>query len=179
MPSKNSFNNIKKETSWLDTNILFALSIFLSTYTVLGWAIANIVERWANIINEESIAIHLLIQENILLLIIRLLILAVTVLVSLILSSPLSVITFLFEKSINSDLKAFLAIFLWSIILVFIFCSIDYFADLLLIISTNILLRLDLQKLKLKSWQIFFLTFILASIGFSLGMFLFNFLSHP
>lgn len=177
MPSKNSFNNLGKESSWLDKNILIFLGIFLCTYSVLGWSIASIVESWANIINDHTMAINFLIQEKILLLIIKLLILAITVLVSLGLSSPLTLMTFIFEESINSDLKAFIAILVWSIILVFIFCSIDYFADLLVITSTNILLRLDLQKSKLKSWQIFFVTLILAFIGFTLGMFLFNFLS--
>jgi hypothetical protein len=177
MPSKNSFNNFAKESSWLDKNILISLGIFLCTYGVLGWSIASIVESWASIINEHSIVTHFLLQDKVLLLIIKLLILAITVLVSLGLTSPLALMTFIFEESINSDLKAFIAIFVWSIILVFIFCSIDYFADLLVITSTNILLRLELQKSKFKNWQIFFVTLILAFIGFTLGMFLFNFFS--
>lgn len=177
MPSKNSFNHLEKESSWLEQNLLISLGIFLCTYTVLGWSIASIVEYWANIINEHTMVTHFLIQERILLLIIKLLILAITVIVSLGLSSPIAVMTFLFENSINSDLKAFIAVLVWSVILVFIFCSIDYFADLLVITSTNILLRLDLQKSKFKNWQIFFVTVILAFIGFTLGIFLFNFLS--
>ncbi len=177
MARKKSWNDVEKQSSWIDKNFLISLSIFFCTYSILGWSIANIVDDWVNIVNKQSIAIHLLIQQNILLLIIKLFILIITIIISLILSSPLALISFIFEKSINSDLKAFFAILFWSVLLVFIFSSFDYFADLLVITSTNILLRIDLEKSNYKGWQIFFLTLILALGAFSIGVFLFNIFS--
>lgn len=172
-----SFDEITQNISWLDTNLLLSFSLFFSTYGVVGWTIARVADHWAMVITEQSTFINLLIQENFLPLIIKLLILLITVFISLILSSPLVLITFIFEESINSDLKAFIAILFWSIVLVFIFCSFDYFSHLLVITSSNILLRLDLQKLKYKNWQVLTFIFIVASTAFSLGFILFDFFS--
>ncbi|BAQ63566.1 hypothetical protein GM3709_331 [Geminocystis sp. NIES-3709] len=177
MPSKKSLNDIRKESSWLDTNFFLSLSLFFCTYAVVGWSIANLANKWAKIITEQNTIINLLIQEDLLPLIIKLSILFGTVFLSLILSSPLVLITIIFEESINSDLKAFIAILFWSIVLVFVFCSFDYFSDLLVITSSNILLRLDLQKFNNNNSQVLFFIFVMASIAFSVGFILFDFVS--
>lgn len=170
-----SLGEITKNISWLDTNLLLSFSLFFSTYGVVGWTIAKIANHWAIVIREQNTSINLLIEKDFLPLIIKLLILLATVFVSLILSRPLVLITFIFEESINSDLKVFLAILFWSIVLVFVFCSFDYFSHLLVIVSSSILLRLDLQKLKYKNWQVTAFIFIVASTAFSLGFILFDF----
>lgn len=172
-----SSGEITQNISWLNKNLLLSFSLFFCTYSVVGWTIAKVANHWAIVITEQNTIINLLIQENFLPLIIKLLILLGTVFISLILSSPLTLITFIFEESINSDLKAFIAILFWSIVLVFIFCSFEYFSHLLVIISSNVLLRLDLQKLKYKDWQVLTFIFIVASTSFSLGFVLFDFLS--
>jgi hypothetical protein len=172
-----SFGEITEKTSWLDTNLLVSFFLFFSTYGVVGWMTARVANHWAIVITEQNTLINLLIQKDFLPLIIKLLILFATIFISLILSSPLGLITFVFEESINSDVKAFIAILFWSIVLVFIFCSFDYFSHLLVITSSNILLRLDLQKLKYKNWQILTLIFVVSSTAFSLGFILFDFFS--
>jgi hypothetical protein len=172
-----SFDEITENVSWLNTNLLLSFFLFFSTYGVVGWTIARVVNHWATIITEQNTIINLLIQKDFLPLIIKLLILFATVFISLILNSPLLLITLIFEESLNSDLKAFIAILFWSIVLVFIFCSFDYFSHLLVIISSNILLRLDLQKLKYKNWQVITFVLIVASTAFSLGFILFDFFS--
>lgn len=177
MPSKNSFKNLQKESSWLDKNLLLSFSIFLCTYTVFGWLITDDLQIWAKIIGEQSLSFNLVIEEDIGLWVTRILALLVIVIISLLLSAPVALITFVFEETINSDVKAFVALLFWSIALIIIFCYFDSFADLLVITSATILFRLDLQKSKFKNWQIFFLIFILASIGFCLGIFLFDFFS--
>lgn len=177
MPSKNSFNNLQKESSWLDKNLFLSFSIFLCTYIVLGWLIADDLEHWAMVIREQSLSFHLVIEEDIGLWITRIFAFSILIFISLLLSTPIALITFVFEETINSDVKAFIAILFWSIALIFIFCYFDHFADLLVITSATILFRLDLQKSSFKNWQIFSFIFVLASIGFSLGMFLFHFLS--
>jgi hypothetical protein len=179
MPSKNSFNNPGKDTSWLDKNLLLSLSIFLCTYTVLGWSISDDLQNSAKMLREQSLSLDIVIEEDIVLWVTKILAFSVIILISLLLTTPIALITLVFEKSLDSDVKAFIAILFWSIALIFLFCSFDYFAYLLVITSATILFRLDLQKSKLKSWQIFFLIFILATISFTLGMFLFNFLYSP
>lgn len=174
MPSKKSLDETNHNMSWLNTNLLLSFCLFFCNYAVLGWMIAKVANRWAIVITEQNTIINLPIPENFLPLIIKLLILLATVFISLILSSLLVLITFIFEESIRSDLKAFIAILFWSIMLVFIFYSFHYFSYLLVIISSNILLRLDLQKLKYKNWQVLTFIFIVASTAFSLGFILFD-----
>lgn len=168
---------ITQNLSWLNKNLLLSFSLFFCTYSIVGWTISKIANHWATVIAEQDTVVSLLVQDNFLPLVIKLLILLATVFVSLILSNPWVLITFVLEESINSDLKAFIAILFWSIVLVFVFCSFDYFSHLLVIISSNILLRLDLQKLKYKDWQILIFSFIVAFTAFCLGFVLFDFFS--
>lgn len=177
MPSKNPFNNLKKESSWLDKNLFLSFSLFLFAYIVFGWLMVEDLQHLAMIVTEQSLSFDLVIEEDVGLWIIRIIAFCVLILISLLLSTPIALITFVFEESLNSDVKAFIAILFWSIALIFIFCYFDHLADLLVITSATILFRLDLQRANLKDWHIFCFIILFASIGFSLGMYFFYFLS--
>lgn len=177
MPRNKFLQKKEKESSWLDTNLLLSLSLFLCNYLILGWSIADLAGNWATILREENTLVSLLIEQDLLTLIIKLSFLAVTVFLSLILTTPIALITFIFEESINSDLKAFIAILFWSILLVFMFCYFDFFANLLVIMSSNILLKLDLKKLKYRNWQVICFILLMAFLAFCTGFILFDFFS--
>lgn len=171
--NKNSFNQ-DNYISWLDSNLLVSFILFLCTYLTLGWVIASTSKFWEKLLEQQNISLLFLIQEDLLLFLIKIVVLFVTIAVSLFLSSPVGLITFIFEESINSDTKAFLAILFWSVVLVFIFCSFDYFADLLVITAANILFRIDLQKLKYPNWLIRIIILGLALLAFLGGVFLYE-----
>ena len=176
MAKKNDYPYLTAEQSWLTKTPWLSALIFFCTYAVVGWKLAEKSESLILFWQEKGGNLGLYIEDDLLLILIRIFTLFLIILVSLSLTTPVALITFVFEESLNSDIKAFIYIFLWSIFAVFILCYFDFFADLLVIVSANILLRLDLQSLKLKMWQIIFLIIFLATIAFCSGLFLSEYL---
>lgn len=198
MANKNYKFNSPLKSSWLNRNLILTLSLYFATYLVFGWLIASRVIEWTKLLSNSNIVteqlseiIHwgeflfkqdmplgIFLEEDFLLSFLKLLSLFVIIIITFLLSHPVALTTFLFQESINSDLKGFIAILSWSIILVFAFTSFDYLADLLVLIAVNILLRFDLRKLKYNNWQIILTTLFCATIAFSGGMLLFDHFSH-
>ena len=150
--------------------------LYSCIYLIIGWSIAsrseilirntrNIIDRW-----------NILIDDDLLLMVIRAFSLILIMTISLMVMNPFSIITFIFEESISSDLKGFISVLVWSILLVFIFCYFDYFADILVITSSTILLSLDLEEKKIYGKSLIFLMVFIASIAFSLGVLMFDYL---
>lgn len=172
---KDSLTDIN-EKSWLVKTPWLSAIIFLCTYGVFGWSLADKAQSWLIYAREKSESLNIFIEDEILLLFLRISVLIIIILISLSLTTPIALMTFVFEESLSSDLKAFIYILLWSILAVFILCSFDFFSDLLVIISANILLRLDLQKLKLKLWQIIGIIIGFGSLAYTFGALLFDYL---
>ena len=158
------------KSSWLDRNLLLSLSLFLTTYIVFGWLIASRAILWADFLHQQNIPLQVALEEDFLLVLIKSLAFIIIIIITLLLSIPVALTTFLFEESVNSDLRAFFSILIWSLVLVFAFCYFHYFADFLIIISANILFKLDLQKLKYRNWQVILLSLFLATLAFTGGM---------
>ena len=154
--------------SWLSLLILFI------TYAVFGWSISQASQSWVQWIVETGETLEFALEEEFIILTIHLIAAAIIVIVSLCLTIPMALITLAFQKSLGSDLKAFISVFVWSFILVLIICAFEYFADLLVMISAALLVRLDLQKLGCKNWQIFLITVIVSSLAFALGIISFD-----
>ncbi len=174
MSNKNYKFDSADNMSWLNHSLLLSSSIFVSTYTILGWSIASKALLWAKFLQEQNIAIEIPLEEDLLLSFIKLFALLVIIIITFLLGAPVTLTTFLFEDSIHSDTKGMVSLLFWSIVLVFAFSSFDYFADCLVIISANLLLRMDLQRFKYRNWQIIMITLLFASIAFSGGMVLFD-----
>jgi hypothetical protein len=166
------------EQSWLTKTPWLSLALFLCTYVTFGWSLADQSELWLLSLKEQTEGLNISIEGELSLFLIRLITFLVVITVSLSLSSPVTLMTFVVEEGSTSDFKALVYIFLWSIFGVFILCSFNFFTNILIIVSANILLRLDLQKLKLKIWQIFCLIIFSATVSFSSGLWLFDYL-HP
>ena len=160
--------------SWLEKTPWLSLFILCTTYAVFGWSIASSVDTWINLTLETVNNIGLFLEEQLIVMIIHLLALGIIILISLFLTTPVAFITFFVQESIGSDLKAVIAIFLWSFIAVLIFCFWSFFSDLLVMVSAGILVKLDLQKLGYKTWQVFFIIVLLAFLSFVVGVFSFE-----
>jgi hypothetical protein len=156
--------------SWLDKMPWLSLLILFITYAVFGWSVSSVADSWVQWILETGKNLDLFLEEKLISNTIHLFALAVIIVISLCLTTLVALITFAFEKSIGSDLKAFLSVFFWSFILVLMFCFLDYFADLLVMISAAILVKLDLQKIGCKTWQTFSIIVFLASLAFGFGV---------
>ncbi|MGY6528573.1 MAG: hypothetical protein ACXITR_01460 [Cyanobacterium sp.] len=162
--------------SWVGKKWWLSLFLYSSIYLIIGWSVANrseiLIRNARGLINRWNI----IIDDDLLLIIIRILSLILVVTISLMVMNPFSIITFIFEESISSDLKGFISVLIWSILLVFIFCYFDYFADILVITSATILVSLDLEEKKIYGKQLIFIMVSIASITFSLGVLMFDYL---
>ena len=156
--------------SWLEKTPWLSVFILFITYAVFGWSIASSANSWATLTLETVDSIGLFLEEQLVVIIIHLLALAVIIIISLALTTPVALITFFVQESISSDLRAVIAVFSWSFIVVLMFCFWDYFSDLLVMVSAGILVKLDLQKLGFKTWQVFLVILVLAFLSFLLGI---------
>ncbi len=170
-------NSQNEDISWLNSNLFLSSSLFLCTYLIFGWLIASNALFWADLLHEQNVSLQVGLEDDLLLSLIKFLAVITIILITLALSTPIALTTFLFTKSINSDFKGLFSLLLWSIVLVFAFCYFGYFADFLVIVSANILLRLDLKKLKLSQWQIMLITIVFSVLAFITGMILFDLLA--
>ncbi len=178
MVNKKSFPSQNKISSWVEKKLWLSSLLYCLVYLAIGWSIGSqtplLVQTFENFIE----SFNFVIENHILIEIVRLSSLLVIMSISLSLIHPLSMITFIFEESLNSDSKAFFSILFWSVLLVFIFCYFDYFADILVVTSSTILFRLDLQKQKKKQWPTLFIIIVLAFLFFSAGLFLFEYFNY-
>lgn len=177
MARNKSSDDDNQLVSWLEGSFSLSFLLFFSTYTILGWAIASRVRSWYSFLEEKNLILFPEIGADSWFFILKLLALGVIISISLIFTNPVGLISFIFEESINSDVKAFIAILFWSILFVVIFCYFHYFADLLVVTSANILFRMDLDKLKYQSWLVTLIIIMLALVSFSLGVFAFDYFS--
>jgi hypothetical protein len=169
---------IKKKsisTSWLEKIPWLSVLILFITYAAFGWSISQASQSWIQSILETGQTLEFTLEEELVTLSIRLLALAAIVIISLLLTIPIAVITFTFQKSLRSDLTTFISSFVWCFLLVLMICSFDDFANLLVIISAALLVRLDFQKLGCTNWQIFLIILGVCSLAFALGMISFEF----
>jgi len=173
--NKKSFSSRNQITSWVEKKLWLSSLLYCLVYFAIGWSIGSqtpvLIHSFQNLLESFNIVT---IEHSLLIKTVRTLSLLIIMGISLSLIHPISIITVVFEESINSDFKAFFSILFWSILLVFIFCYFDYFADILVVTSSTILFRLDLQNQKKKPWQILGIIIILAPLSFLSGLFLFE-----
>lgn len=156
--------------SWLEKTPWLSIVILLITYAVFGWWFAQNADLWTHLLLQLGESWAWFLEEQAIFITIHILAIAVIILISLSLTTPIALVTFVFKESTSSNLKGFSSILIWSLLLVVVLASIHYFANLLLMISASILTRLDLLKLGCKNWQIFLIITILGSAAFGLGV---------
>ncbi len=69
----------------------------------------------------------------------------------------------------SSDFRTFFSIVLGSFLIVFIATSVDTFAQLLLLLSANLLARIELRTAHLKDWQAFVILVLISFSGLGVG----------
>jgi len=173
--NKKSFSSRNQITSWVEEKYWLSSLLYCLVYLAIGWSTGSQTPILINGFQNAIASFNIAIADNLLVTTVRILSFLIIIGISLSLIHPISIITVVFEESINSDLKAFFSILFWSILLVFIFCYFDYFADILVVTSSTILFRLDLQKQKKTSWQVLSIIIILAFLSFLSGLFLFEY----
>lgn len=141
-------------------------------YGVFGWSIAHESAAWNrwlvegrpletfNIIIEERIAHKLLYGLS-------LLIILVITLGLTIFDRPL---LGLLGSCFKSDFTAIVAVLIWSLTLALIIIFLNYFAELLLLVGSAILGRLELQEAGYNNWQICTILTAICICSFAIGL---------
>jgi hypothetical protein len=156
--------------SWLEKTPWLSIVIFFITYAVFGWWFARNADLWTNHLLELGENWAWFLEQEAIFIIIHILAITVIILISLCLTTPIALVTFVFKAPLDSNIKGFSSILIWSLLLVLVLSSIHYFANLLVMISSAILTRLDLLKLGCKNWQIFLIITLLGTAAFGVGM---------
>jgi hypothetical protein len=124
-----------------------SFSLLLLTYINFGWMLATwVTNRGAWVI---AICTVLLLSE--------------------LLASPWSMIRLFSVRWLKSDRRAFITSMLGGVIVVFLLVHLDWLANLLLLMSAGLLVRLDLQMANLSGWKAFWVLLSVAGLGISLG----------
>ncbi len=156
--------------SWLERTPWLSIVFLLITYAVFGWLFARNTDLWVSYLLELGESWAWFLEQKAIFITIHILAIIVIILISLSLTTPIALLTFVFKETIGSNLKGFISILIWSLVLVIVLSSIHYFANLLVMISSSILVRLDLLRLGCKNWQIFLIIALLGSTAFGLGV---------
>ncbi|MBE9223434.1 hypothetical protein IQ215_12075 [Cyanobacterium stanieri LEGE 03274] len=162
--------------SWVDKKPWLSLFLYSCIYGIIGWSVASRSEFLMRNVRDLIDNWNILIADDLLLIFIRIFSLILIVAISLMVMNPFSLITFIFEESVSSDLKSFVSVLVWSVLLVFVFCNFDYFTDFLVVASATILVTLDLEERKIYGKKLICIMVLIASIMFSLGAFTFDYL---
>lgn len=165
---------MEKKISWVEKKLWLSSLLYCFIYWVVGWNTADTTETRTSALTEVLDKFSLELSDNSSILLGKVLILGVFISLSLLFVHPLSMVTFVFEESINSDVKGFITILFWSLLLVFMLCYFRYFADILVVTSSTILFRFDLKSQKVSFWQIVTITITLAIVFYTAGVFSHN-----
>ncbi len=131
-----------KKNSWLSLTLLFL------TYFCLGWKLS-----------EFDVPPHLVWFLSV----------AVSLVLSVVLSFPLRDTKTLIMRWLSTDMGAFLSIIVCSFIAVIIVTWLHLFTTCLVLISAGALARLDIQVSGFKKWQSFGILATISLTGLGLG----------
>jgi hypothetical protein len=165
--------------TWFRTFPWLTLSILLIVYGVFGFVVGEQGPKWGRWLMEQGQIWGWSLKEEIA---VKLLLGLVATLVlgfTLLLAIPMALTKIFVGNSLKSDNQAILTFLVWSLAAVFFFRWFGYFLQILILVSSTILARLDLQRSGLKEWQIFGVLVLICLGGFELGMLTFSYYHSP
>jgi hypothetical protein len=140
------------------------------TYSVFGWIFAESSSQWVEwgLKNQEFFSLK--ITETIFYLILNIIGLTIVLFSSLVLTTPSTLFNFVCGNWLQSDTKALSSILGFAFASVIIICWLDQFVRILVLISSGMLLRFDLQNAINSRLSKQIILGSLASISFMIGL---------
>ncbi len=166
-----------------------SLGLLLLTYSVFGWHIAQTSttiakqNEWAKIISRlvwlKSIPFSLdwLWKSSTAYWGLWVIVVICVLLFAGAFTTPIKLIRTCFGSWLQSDASAFMSIMGLSFAAVVMFCWIEVFVSLVILLATGALARLDLQKEGCGGWPAFIVLTLCSFIGIGLGWLGYNFFS--
>lgn len=168
--SPKGYINSKESAGKLISFPLFCLAIVVLTYGSFGWYVASSAITWSHWLANQGDAWGWFLKQETIFLLLHFLASGVVIVITASLAAPVAVVTILFGRSFQSDLKAIIAVLLWSFIVVVMLRWIGDFSRILLLFSAAILGKLELQKLGYSQWLVVPTLVLVCLGGFTLGL---------
>lgn len=158
-----------------------SLGLLLLTYSVFGWHIAKTSttigreDEWTRIISRLGwlklmpFSLNWLWKSSTAYWSLWLIVIICILLFAGAFTTPIKLIRTCFGNWLQSDASAFMSIMGLSFAVVVMFCWIEVFASLVIIVATGALARLDLQKEGCGKWQVFIVLTLCSVLGIGLG----------
>jgi len=153
-----------KKIPWL------AIGLLISTYSLFGKIYSQSIPNWVESFLETTAFFDLHISETILLIILKIIGFVLVLFIAFILTKPSALLNFLFGSWLTSDTKALLAILAFALAAVLIGCWLKQFIHILVLVSSAILLRFEMQRAGYRQSQRTLLLAILSLISFTIGL---------
>ena len=157
-----------KKSPWL------SLSLLLLTYITFGWIFSSSNVSWTIWLIKQGHRFGWFLDKGLVSGIVDLLGAILILLMAIILIAPIKTIRIFFGRWIQSDKKAFISVLAWAFAVVLIFCWLEQFIRFLVLLSSAILARWDLQIAGYNEWQAFGILSVLCLSGFGLGLLIFQ-----
>lgn len=135
-----------------------SLFLLMFTYGVFGWLIAADARKMG-LASLPDIPLWLWLMGS-----------AYSLLISLALTAPLTVLRSFFGSWLQSDTRAFISVVVGAFVAVVLLCWIEVVIRILVLLSAAALVRLDVQTAGYNEWQSFGILAIASITGFGLGV---------
>ncbi len=160
--------------SWLQNSSRLSIIILFITYIIFGWSLSEKSSVFIKQILLVSENLGFILKQDYIYYFLLVLILGIIVIICLFLTTPITLVTFIFEETISTSIKAILSVFGWSFFLVILLCFFSYFLDFFVLISASILVKLDLKKMGFNNVQSSIIMIFLSWLAFLIGVISFN-----
>lgn len=156
--------------TWLKKLPWLSLGIVFLAYSAFGWYLTESIPDWAEWLIARSNLLGVSLSEVIISWTILPLAATLIIILAVSLTAPLLWMKIGFGSWVKSDIKAFASILFWAFAVALIFSWIEYFVRLLVLISSAILARLELQNAGYKQWQASVVLTFFCLLGFGVGV---------
>lgn len=160
--------------SWLQNSSRLSLIILFITYVIFGWSLSEKSSVFIKQIFSVSENLGFILEKDYIYYFLLVFILGLIVIICLFLTTPITLVTFIFQETISTSIKAILSVLGWSFFLVILLCFFSYFLDFFVLISASILVKLDLKKMGLNNAQSSVVMIFLSWSSFLIGVISFN-----
>ncbi|MEB3250384.1 MAG: hypothetical protein ACKN9E_15285 [Microcystaceae cyanobacterium] len=146
-----------------------SVALLIIAYLSFGWEVAGLSAAWSKQWLEEGLPLQVGLEEGTFIWTVHLLALLGIVLTSLALTAPVTLLTFFVGSWLKSEIKSMFSILLWSFLFVLMLRWFNFFVELLVLLASAMLGRVQLRSMGLNSSWTWFVVTVICLLSFSGG----------
>lgn len=146
-----------------------SVALLIMAYLGFGWEVASVSAAWSKQWLEEGLPLRVGLEEGTFIWAVHLLALLGIVLTSLALTAPVTLLTFFVGSWLKSEIKSMFSILLWSFLFVLMLRWFNFFVELLVLLASAMLGRVQLRSMGLNSTWTWLVVTVICLLSFSGG----------